>query len=174
MAQRIHHLASGRAARRCRAGRIAYRALRRATACAGCLMAAPKGFSATARMGAGLSAELREIPEAVRRQAAAIGRPLGELMTLLARRPPNVVVTCARGSSAHAATFAKHLLERYLGIPVAAAALNIASVYRRELRLRDQLLLAISQSGASDDLVETASAARTSGALTVEIGRASC
>ncbi len=137
-------------------------------------MAAPKRSNATARMGAGLSAELREVPEAVRRQAAAIDRPLGELMTRLARRPPNVVVTCARGSSAHAATFAKHLLERYLGIPVAAAAPNIASVYRRELRLRDQLLLAISQSGASDDLVETASAARAAGALTVALVNDEC
>ena len=85
-----------------------------------------------------------------------IDRPLGELMTRLARRPPNVVVTCARGSSAHAATFAKHLLERYVGLPVAEAAPNIASVYRRELRLKGQFFLAISQSGASDDLVESA------------------
>jgi len=121
------------------------------------------------RMGAGLTAELREAPEAVHRQAGQIGRPLGELMTRLAQRPPNAVVTCARGSSAHAATFAKHLIERYVGLPVAEAAPNIASVYRRELRLKDQLLLAISQSGASDDLVETAAMARKAGALTAAL-----
>jgi glutamine---fructose-6-phosphate transaminase (isomerizing) len=45
-------------------------------------------------------------------------------------------VTCARGSSAHAATFGKHLIERYLGIPVAAAAPNIASVYRSDSQAR--------------------------------------
>ena len=121
------------------------------------------------RTGAGLAAELREAPEAVRRQESEIARPLGELMKRLARRPPDLVITCARGSSAHAATFAKHLIERYLGVPVAEAAPNIASVYRRELRLRDQLFLAISQSGASDDLVETAAMARTAGAVTAAL-----
>lgn len=122
-----------------------------------------------ARMGAGLTAELHEAPEAVRRQVGEIGLSLGGLMARLARRPPDFVVTCARGSSAHAATFAKHLVERHVGIPVAEAAPNITSVYRRELRLKDQLFLAISQSGASDDLVETAAMARRTGALTAAL-----
>ena len=108
-----------------------------------------------ATFGAGMAAELREAPAAVRRQADSLASPLTELVARLARRPPDVVVTCARGSSAHAATFAKHLIERHLGIPVAAAAPNIATIYRQPLRLRGQLLLTISQSGSSDDLVET-------------------
>jgi glucosamine--fructose-6-phosphate aminotransferase (isomerizing) len=87
----------------------------------------------------------------------------------LIRRPPQVVVTCARGSSGHAATFAKHLIERRFGIPVAAAAPNIVSVYGRALRLDGQLFLAVSQSGRSDDLVEQARSARASGALTAAI-----
>lgn len=121
------------------------------------------------RIGTGLAAELREAADAVRRQADAIAPSLAALVARVAQRPPGLVVSCARGSSAHAATFAKHLIERYLGIPVAEAAPNIASVYRRELQLRDQLFLAISQSGASDDLVETAAMARTAGALTVAL-----
>src|SRR5260370_1954617 len=83
----------------------------------------------------------------------------------LIRRPPQLVVTCARGSSAHAASFAKHLIELYLGIPVAAAAPNTASVYHRQLHLKDQLFLAISQSGKSEDLVEIALMARSPAAL---------
>src|SRR5262245_30773395 len=116
-----------------------------------------------------MALELREAPEIVRRQAAALRAPVAELATRLARKSPAVVVTCARGSSAHAATFAKHLIERHLGIPCAAAAPNIASVYRRPLGLKDQLFLAVSQSGRSDDLVETAVMARESGALTAAI-----
>jgi glucosamine--fructose-6-phosphate aminotransferase (isomerizing) len=119
--------------------------------------------------GAGMAAELREAPAAVRRQADILATPLAELVARLVRRPPDVVVTCARGSSAHAATFAKHLIERYLGIPVAAAAPNIATIYRQPLRLRDQLFLAISQSGLSDDLIEATAAARGAGALTAAI-----
>jgi glutamine---fructose-6-phosphate transaminase (isomerizing) len=116
-----------------------------------------------------LADELREAPAAVARQAAMLAEPLGELAQRLHRHPPRVVVTCARGSSAHAATFAKHLIELYLGVPVAAAAPNIASVYRRPLDLKDQLFLGVSQSGRSDDLLANAAMARQVGALTVAI-----
>ena len=115
--------------------------------------------------GSRMEAELREAPAAVARQAAALAAPLAELLAHLARRPPRLVVTCARGSSAHAAAFAKHLFERRLGLPVAAAAPNVASLYRRPLRLAGELVLAISQSGGSEDLVETAAMARRAGAF---------
>jgi glutamine---fructose-6-phosphate transaminase (isomerizing) len=117
----------------------------------------------------GMAGELREAPDAVRAQAGRLAEPIAELVTRLHFWPPSVVVTCARGSSAHAASFAKHLIERYLGIPVAAAAPNIASVYRRKLNLEGQLFLAVSQSGRSDDLVANAAMARESGALTAAL-----
>src|ERR1700692_354527 len=91
--------------------------------------------------------EIREAPEAVRRHQNGLTPPLAELAARLKRRSPQVVVTCARGSSAHAATFGKHLIERYIGLPVAAAAPNIATVYRQPMRLKGQLVLTISQSG---------------------------
>ena len=116
-----------------------------------------------------MAAELRESPDAVRRQAEPLAAPVRDLTARLQRRPPGMVVTCARGSSAHAATFAKHLIELHLGIPVAAAAPNIASVYRRPLRLDGQLFLAVSQSGRSDDLVANAAMAREAGALTAAL-----
>ncbi len=113
--------------------------------------------------------EIRAAPEAARRQAEAFAAPAQALLARLARRAPNVVVTCGRGSSAHAATFAKHLIELKLGIPCAAAAPNIASVYHRPLRLKDQLFLAVSQSGRSDDLIECATRARAAGAVTAAL-----
>lgn len=111
--------------------------------------------------------EIREAPEAVQRQGRALAQPVAELAERLRRKPPQVVMTCARGSSAHAATFGKHLIERWLGIPVATAAPNIASVYGGSLKLKDQLFLAISQSGRSADLLEMTASAKASGALTV-------
>jgi glutamine---fructose-6-phosphate transaminase (isomerizing) len=117
----------------------------------------------------GMAEELREAPDAVRRQQHALTAPLHELVRRLKASPPQLVVTCARGSSAHAATFAKHLIELHLGIPVAALAPSIATVYRRPLRLEGQLFLAISQSGRSDDLVEAAAMARHAGALTAAV-----
>lgn len=116
-----------------------------------------------------MTAEIREAPDAVSRQAQGLRAPLTELAARLRARPPTVVMTCARGSSAHAATFGKHLIERYLGIPVAAAAPNIATVYGGRLALKDQLFLAVSQSGGSDDLVECAAMAKAAGAVTVAL-----
>jgi glutamine---fructose-6-phosphate transaminase (isomerizing) len=118
---------------------------------------------------AGMKNDLQEVSAAVGRQMRSLAAPLSHLIEGLGRRRPAVVVTCARGSSAHAATFAKHLIELRLGIPVAAAAPNVATVYRRALNLKDQLFLTISQSGRSDDLIETTAMARAAGAITVAI-----
>ena len=117
----------------------------------------------------GMAAELRAAPAAVRRQMQGLARPLADLIDWCRRTPPDLVVTCARGSSAHAATFGKHLIERHIGIPVAAAAPNVATVYRRRLRLKDKLILTISQSGRSDDLTEFALMAKSAGALTAAV-----
>lgn len=119
--------------------------------------------------GIRMADELREAPGAVLAQVQALATPLRALVARLKSHPPQLVVTCARGSSAHAATFGKHLIERHLGIPVAAMAPNIATVYRRSLHLSGQLFLAISQSGRSDDLVESAAMAKAAGALTAAL-----
>lgn len=124
---------------------------------------------ATSDHAIGMSAELRQAPDAVLRQSQGLAQPIAELVRWCRRNSPRVVVTCARGSSAHAATFGKHLFERHLGIPVAAAAPNIATLYRRQLELKGQLLLTVSQSGRSDDLTEFTSMAKSVGALTAAI-----
>jgi glucosamine--fructose-6-phosphate aminotransferase (isomerizing) len=118
--------------------------------------------------GAAMATELREAPDAVRRQETSRAA-LQQLIARCRARPPQLVVTCARGSSGHAAAFGKHLIERHLGIPVAAGAPNIATVHRRRLELRNQLVLTISQSGRSDDLIEFNEMARAAGATTVAI-----
>jgi glutamine---fructose-6-phosphate transaminase (isomerizing) len=82
---------------------------------------------------------------------------------------PRAVVTCARGSSDHAATFAKYLLETRLGILTASAAPSIASVYNARQDLRDCVFIAISQSGRSPDLIATAASALDAGAFVVSL-----
>jgi glutamine---fructose-6-phosphate transaminase (isomerizing) len=116
-----------------------------------------------------MAREIRATPGVLEQQKDGLADPLQHVLVRLRRRPPAVVVTCARGSSAHAATFGKHLIERYLGLPVAAAAPNVASIYKLPLQLRDQLVLIISQSGRSDDLIAYALGAKQAGALTVAI-----
>ena len=77
---------------------------------------------------------------------------------------PRTVITCARGSSDHAATFAKYLIETRTGIPTASAAPSIASVYETKARAEGCLCLAISQSGRSPDLLATVEALKLGGA----------
>lgn len=116
-----------------------------------------------------MAREILEAPSVVAGHEIALAKITSELALRLRQMAPRLVVTCARGSSAHAATFAKHLIERHVGIPVAAAAPSIASVYGIDLDLAGQVVLAISQSGTSDDLIHFVKRARIAGATTVAI-----
>ncbi|HOY24636.1 MAG TPA: SIS domain-containing protein [Cellvibrio sp.] len=80
---------------------------------------------------------------------------------------PTAIVTCARGSSDHAATYAKYLFETQLGLVTASAAPSIASVYLAQPKLNGMLYVAISQSGKSPDLLASVTQAKAAGALTL-------
>lgn len=108
--------------------------------------------------------------------AAAVARMLEtnrDAFAAIARRlhaaPPVAVVTCARGSSDHAATYAKYLIETLTGTPTASAALSIASLYDAPSLVGNRLCLAISQSGQSPDLLAAVEQQRASGAFVVAL-----
>ena len=109
--------------------------------------------------------EAAESAAAVGRQRAANDARVRALGYKLRAIAPRAVVTCARGSSDHAATYAKYLLETRAGVVTASAAPSVASVYGARQHMRGNLLLAISQSGRSPDLVASARAAKEAGAL---------
>lgn len=83
--------------------------------------------------------------------------------------PPAAVVTCARGSSDHAATYAKYLIETKTGTPTASAALSIASLYDAPAVVGNRLCLAVSQSGKSPDLLAAVEQQRDAGAFVVAL-----
>jgi len=87
----------------------------------------------------------------------------------LRRNPPPFVATCARGSSDHAATYAKYLFETQIGIVTASASPSVGSVYEAKQRLEGALYLVVSQSGKSPDLLRNAQAAAQAGARVVAI-----
>lgn len=113
--------------------------------------------------------EAEQSAESVERQLELNARAIATLVAVLKARPPRAVITCARGSSDHAATFAKYLIETHLGILTSSAAPSVSSVYFARQNLKDCLLLAISQSGKSPDLLATAKAAQQAGALVVAL-----
>ena len=101
---------------------------------------------------------------AVRAQLEANGARVARLAADLRSAPPRAVVTCARGSSDNAATFARYLIETRLGILTSSAAPSVSSLYQAAPDLRGTLLLVISQSGASPDLLATVSRGKAAGA----------
>jgi glutamine---fructose-6-phosphate transaminase (isomerizing) len=108
--------------------------------------------------------EAAEAPLAVSTQLRRNRTLVSEAAARLRALAPRAVVTCARGSSDHAATFAKYLIETRAGVLTSSAAPSVSSIYAAKSNLQDTLFLAISQSGASPDLVATAEAARNAGA----------
>jgi glucosamine--fructose-6-phosphate aminotransferase (isomerizing) len=113
--------------------------------------------------------EAAQAPAAVRAQLAANDAVTTRLAARLRRSPPRAVVTCARGSSDHAATFARYLIETRLGLLTSSAAPSVSSVYEAAPDLAGTLLLTISQSGASPDLLAVVSQARAAGAHIVAL-----
>jgi len=111
-----------------------------------------------------MAAEIGEAPAAVARLLAANAGAAAALGQRLRGTPPDVVVTCARGSSDHAATYAKYLIETLVGVPVASAAPSVASLFAAPVATRRALAVAISQSGRSPDLLATARAQQAAGA----------
>lgn len=94
---------------------------------------------------------------------------LDEIVQRIDEFNPSFVVTCARGSSDHAATYGKYLIEKNIGLPVVSHAPSMSSIYARPLRMEKALFIAISQSGGSPDLVKSAQLARERGALTIAL-----
>src|SRR3954470_14820236 len=109
-----------------------------------------------AEQGAAVAATLAE----VRRRADALRRAMeGRRRILLV----------ARGSSDNAAVYGRYLVETHLGVPASLAAPSIATHYRAQLDLTDTLVVSLSQSGRTEEIVEVQRWATSLGAATVAI-----
>jgi len=113
--------------------------------------------------------EAAEAADVIERQFDRNHAVMERLAASLRDTPPPFVVTCARGSSDHAATYGKYLLETQLGVVVASASPSVGSVYSVPLQLRGALFIVISQSGKSPDLLRNAEAAKAAGARVVAL-----
>jgi glucosamine--fructose-6-phosphate aminotransferase (isomerizing) len=116
-----------------------------------------------------MAREVAEIPEAARRFLTQSAGAVAGAAEAMRRADPALLVTVARGSSDHAATYLKYAVELLAGVPVASVGPSVASIYRRPLRLGRAGCIGISQSGQSPDIVEMLRAAGAGGALTVAI-----
>jgi glucosamine--fructose-6-phosphate aminotransferase (isomerizing) len=113
--------------------------------------------------------EIAEQPAVLRRllerQAGAVEGVAREL----ARRPARYVLIAARGSSDNAARYAQHVFGRLCGLPVALATPSLHTLYGTPPRLDGALVIGVSQSGASPDVVSVVEEGTRQGQVTVAV-----
>ncbi len=114
--------------------------------------------------------EAAEGASVVKRQMQSNATLMRDVGKRLRQAAPGVIFTCARGSSDHAATFAKYLFETRLRIATVSQAPSISSIYGSALLNMEAVpFILISQSGRSPDLLMSAEAAKKSGAIVIAI-----
>jgi glucosamine--fructose-6-phosphate aminotransferase (isomerizing) len=113
--------------------------------------------------------EALEAPTIVERLLRENRGEVENLAGYLKRHSPPFALTVARGSSDHAALYGKYLIEAVVGLICSSAVPSVWTVYGANPATNRALVLAVSQSGESPDLLEVVRQARRSGALTVAL-----
>jgi glucosamine--fructose-6-phosphate aminotransferase (isomerizing) len=116
-----------------------------------------------------MATEAAESATVVERQMAMNKDVLATVRASFTAAPPTMIMTCARGSSDHAATFGRFLFETRLGIASGSLPPSVASIYGMTPVPDGALCLAISQSGRSPDLLATIARCQERGIRTVAI-----
>ncbi|MFI1395075.1 SIS domain-containing protein [Streptomyces sp. NPDC020681] len=121
------------------------------------------------RPGRIMSGEMAEQPAVLRRILEQGAPRIREVASAIAARSPRFVLLTARGTSDNAALYAKYLLEIQLGLPCGLTSMSTTTAYGARPDLRDVLVVTVSQSGGSPDLVASTKAAREAGAITLAV-----
>jgi len=114
-----------------------------------------------------MAQEIAEQPDALARTLAALVPRAAEVHALAAGT--DRVLLVARGSSDHAALYAHYLLGLRAGLLTTSGSPSFATAYEADLDLQGTLAIAISQSGATQEIVGTLAWAKASGARTLAI-----
>lgn len=113
--------------------------------------------------------EIHEQPQAIREFIAQEQTRVWKLAEHWRQRRPRFIFIAARGTSDHAALYAKYLFETMNGIPMGLASPSIASIYQAKVDVEGALFIGISQSGEAADVISVMEQARKAGADTLAI-----
>jgi glucosamine--fructose-6-phosphate aminotransferase (isomerizing) len=116
-----------------------------------------------------MAAEMAEQPAVLQRILDQGAPAIHEVATAIAARRPRFFLLTARGTSDHAALYAKYLIEVLLGKPAGLTSMSTTTAYGAEPDLAGCLAITVSQSGGSPDLVASTEAARKAGAITLAV-----
>ncbi|AQZ66573.1 Glucosamine-6-phosphate deaminase [isomerizing], alternative [[Actinomadura] parvosata subsp. kistnae] len=114
-----------------------------------------------------MRSEIAEQPTALRATLDSLLPKIGEIQAMGERTRQLLFI--ARGTSDNAAVYGRYLVESHAGRLSALAAPSIATTYKRKLDLDGVLAVAISQSGRTEEIVETLAWAKDCGARTVGV-----
>lgn len=107
-----------------------------------------------------LHAEILEQPEVLRRLLNSKMKEVENISRLLKKKTIEYICLAARGTSDNAGLYAKYLWGAFNGVPIALAAPSLFTVYRKPPRLKNSLVVVISQSGQSPDIIGVAEEGR--------------
>ena len=127
---------------------------------------------AAAAPGRLMAREIAEQPAVFERLLGDGLRHIRQVAAAVSTAQPRFALFAARGTSDHAALYAKYLCEIVLGLPAGLASPSTMTAYGARPDLRDVLFVGVSQSGGSPDLVESLTTARQCGALTLAVTNA--
>lgn len=113
--------------------------------------------------------EIVEQSEVIKRSLETNFEFLEKVASAIKEKGTEFIVFVARGSSDNASTFGKYAIEILAGIPVSLAAPSVSSIYGRKLKLDKSCVIAVSQSGMSEDICNFFEMAKENGALCVSL-----
>lgn len=113
--------------------------------------------------------EAAQTPSVIKHQVIENQALVEKIGQKLRDMSPKMVMIIGRGSSDHAGVFGKYLIEIEAGVPVSSAAPSVASVYGKTIKLKEALVIVISQSGRSPDIIAQAKMAKESGAYCIAL-----
>jgi glutamine---fructose-6-phosphate transaminase (isomerizing) len=119
--------------------------------------------------GSQMSAEIREQPEVLERVLDGGWGEVSAAVRVLRQVDLRSVMIAARGTSDNAALYAKYLFEVMLGLPTALASPSAFTLYNSQMNLEGVLVIGISQSGESRDVLEAIRRSAELGASTLTI-----
>ncbi len=120
------------------------------------------------QLGAIMAAEIAQTPEVFSELLENIGA-FDSIKDVLAEQKIQSVLILARGTSDNAAHYLKYLIETQIGLPVGLTSPSSVTIYNSDLKYRNTLVIAISQSGQSPDLVHFATSAREANAYVISM-----
>lgn len=113
--------------------------------------------------------EILEQPAALQRLLDGENKNIAKVATKIKARAPKYIMLAARGSSDNAARYGQYLFSACNRLPVALATPSLFTIYKSPPRIKDALVIAISQSGQSPDICAVIEEGSHQGALTVAV-----